>query len=268
MSSASPDVAVCICLYRFLPKIPWHLACFERGMNSGFYNAAIQMSTGSIAEMEAHSENLAHSTMPGYKRMEVNADVFAAMMNKEIPTQDLGSPIRINHEQGALRVTERPLDFAIEGDGFFMVSDGQREFLTRNGHFTMAADGTVVNSLGMPLQTSSGDLRIPRGFSAEDLVLDEKMNLRVGKKVIGQLKVVAVENPGKLEQAGTTLFSWNGDNEIDAECMVMNKALEQSNTGVFEEMVGIMTTLRNYEACQKMLRQVDEATSKMMDKLA
>jgi flagellar basal body rod protein FlgG len=31
--------------------------------------------------------------------------------------------------------------------------------------------------------------------------------------------------------------------------------------------VGIMTTLRNYEACQKMLRSVDEADAKMMEKL-
>lgn len=237
-------------------------------MTSGFYNAAIQMATGSVLDMEVHTENLANTSMPGYKRLESSHAAFADALDKQVgPAAETANPIVVNHVQGALRDTGRPLDFAIEGKGFFVVSDGTQEYCTRNGSFRVSNDGQVVNSLGMAVQTMSGDLRIPRGSTAAQLEIDDKLNIRVAGKVIGTLKLVAVEDPAKLDQAGTTLFVNNGIEEVDPECKVLNGFLEQSNTAVFEEMVGMMTTMRNYEACQKMLRTVDEAEQKMMDKL-
>ncbi len=238
-------------------------------MNTGFYNAAIQMATGSVQNMEVHTENLANSSMPGYKRVESSQMAFADVMDAQVSSGGAPSDsLVLNHAQGALRATERPFDFAIEGDGFFVVSDGNQEFYTRNGNFRISADGTVVNSLGMAVQTTTGDLRIPRSATAAGLQLDDKLNLRVGNKVIGQLRLAAVENPAGLEQAGTTLFVNSGAEEIPPEGKVLQGFLEQSNTSIFEEMVGIMTTLRNYEACQKMLRTVDDVEKKMMNKLA
>ncbi len=248
--------------------ILWHRPCFKGGMNSGFYNAAIRMATGSVQDMEVHTENLANSSMPGYKRLESSHSAFADVLDTQVGAAEKpANPISVNHTQGALRSTGRSLDFAIEGDGFFVVSDGNQEFYTRNGGFRISADGMVVNSLGMAVQTASGDLQIPRGNNAEQLEIDDELNLRVGGKVIARLQVVAVEDAAALEQAGTTLFVNNGAETIDAECKVLNGFLEQSNTTVFEEMVGMMTTMRNYEACQKMLRTVDDAEEKMMNKL-
>ena len=237
-------------------------------MNTGFYNAAVNMSTISVLDMEVHTENLANSNMPGYKRLESGHTAFSDVMDQQIASGGAtGSSIVVNHSQGALRVTDRPLDFAIEGEGFFVVSDGSREFLTRNGNFRVASDGTVVNTLGMRVQTTVGDFRIPPGGSAQQLTLDDQLNLRMGNEVLGQLRLAAVDDTSRLEQAGTTLFVLSGAQEINSECKVVHGALEQSNTGIFEEMVGIMTTLRNYEACQKMLRTVDEAETQMMNKL-
>jgi flagellar basal-body rod protein FlgG len=52
-----------------------------------------------------------------------------------------------------------------------------------------------------------------------------------------------------------------------AKGSVMGGYLEQSNAQMIDEMVSMMTTLRNYEACQKMMRSVDDVESKMMSKL-
>lgn len=251
----------------FFGAMAWHQACFTGGMNTGFYSAAIQMSTSSMVDMEVHTQNLSHSSMPGYKRLETDRQSFAKLMERQVAEGEAIDPIKVNYRQGTLRVTDRSLDFAIEGNGFFVVSDGKQEFYTRNGNFSVTPDGSVVNSLGMHVQTTSGELRIPAGGNASQLVIDDQRNIRIGKQVIGQIKVAAVRDPAALEQAGTTLFINRDGQEADADCTVMNGALEQSNTAVFEEMVGIMTTLRNYEACQKMMRTVDEADGKMMDKL-
>ncbi len=235
-------------------------------MNSGFYSAAIRMASGSVQDMEVHTQNLANSSMPGYKRLESTHTAFADELSSRVGGSS-DEPVSVNQTQGALRSTGRSLDFAIEGEGFFVVSDGQNEYLTRNGNFRVSADGHVVNSLGMAVQTLAGDLAIPAGSSAAQLEIDDELNLRMGEQVLGQLRIDAFRDPAELEQAGTTLFVDNGAAQIDAECKVLNGFVEQSNTGVFEEMVSMMTTMRNYEACQKMLRTVDEADEKMMSKL-
>ena len=47
--------------------------------------------------------------------------------------------------QGSIQSTGKLTDFAIQGDGFFVVSDGQRNFFTRDGAFDIGVDGGLVN---------------------------------------------------------------------------------------------------------------------------
>ncbi|MBX3115250.1 MAG: flagellar hook protein FlgE [Fimbriimonadaceae bacterium] len=51
----------------------------------------------------------------------------------------------INQEQGSLNATNRPTDFAIQGNGFFMVSNGDRLAYTRDGSFDLDAAGDLVH---------------------------------------------------------------------------------------------------------------------------
>jgi len=52
--------------------------------------------------------------------------------------------------QGSLQSTGKLTDFAVQGDGFFVVGDGQRQFFTRDGAFDIDVGGTLVNpSTGM-----------------------------------------------------------------------------------------------------------------------
>ncbi len=50
------------------------------------------------------------------------------------------------HTQGAFQTTGQPTDLAIQGDGFFIVTDGTRRFYTRDGAFNIGPDGSVVSS--------------------------------------------------------------------------------------------------------------------------
>ena len=47
--------------------------------------------------------------------------------------------------QGSLQSTGKLTDFAVQGDGFFVVSDGTRNFYTRDGAFDIDVEGTLVN---------------------------------------------------------------------------------------------------------------------------
>jgi flagellar basal body rod protein FlgG len=238
-------------------------------MDSGFYNAAIKMASDSIRDLDASSENLANANMPGYKKLNVSHTPFVDVLDAEVEN---GTPrsigdFKVDYTQGPLRPTDRPLDFAIEGDGFFVLSDGDKTFYSRNGGFRLSSDGTVVNTLGMALQTISGDLRLPPDSGMEQVTIDDQRNVRVGTRVIGQLKVVSASGTDVLERAGSTLFLSKKPLEVSTDSHVSGGFLEQSNSSMIDEMVSMMTTLRNYEACQKMLRSVDDVESKMMSKL-
>lgn len=50
-----------------------------------------------------------------------------------------------NNEQGSLNSTNRPTDLAIQGNGYFMVSDGKRAAFTRDGAFDLDANGDLVH---------------------------------------------------------------------------------------------------------------------------
>jgi flagellar basal-body rod protein FlgF len=247
----------------------WHCACFFGDMESGIYNTAIRLASGSVLDMEICAENLSNASVPGYKRIDVLHTSFAETLAHQVNPSGAGV-MRVNHMQGALRETGRNLDFAIEGDGFFELSDGENTYYTRNGHFRVDADGTIVNSNGMAVQRMSGDLRIPPNTSAQQITVDDNLTLRIGEREIGQLKIVAFDDKSLLQKAGSTLFTVAGNEElveVEPQCKVLNGYLEQSNTSVFEQMVGMMSTLRNYEACQKILRAVDESQGKMINKL-
>ncbi len=107
----------------------------------------------------------------------------------------MGGP-ELQFGQGSIQQTGKPLDFAVRGNGFFVVSgnhDGQTgNFYTRDGDFVLDTTGTIVNPEGLKLQgytinaqgqvsTTLGDLKIG-GQSAPNATttLTMKMNLDSG----------------------------------------------------------------------------------------
>ena len=71
--------------------------------------------------------------------------------------------IDTNFNQGSLFASNGVADFAIQGDGFFIVNDGTADFYTRDGSFGVDADGTLVDpATGMTVQ----------GYTAVNGVID------------------------------------------------------------------------------------------------
>lgn len=68
------------------------------------------------------------------------------------------------HEQGALQPTGRPSDLAIEGNGFFVLSDGVGTVFTRAGSFEVDSNGKLIHSTsGLRVQGTNGDISIQLG---------------------------------------------------------------------------------------------------------
>jgi flagellar hook protein FlgE len=106
--------------------------------------------------LDAVSNNVSNAATIGFKGASAQfADVFAASIAGGGAGQiGIGvnlSQVKQSFTQGNISVTNNPLDVAINGGGFFRMSDGGAITFTRNGQFLVDKDGYVVNSAGARL---------------------------------------------------------------------------------------------------------------------
>jgi len=104
--------------------------------------------------IESVSNNIANSGTVGFKSATTAfSDVFAATMGSASQVGIGTSVSGINQQftQGNITVTNNPLDLAINGAGFFRVSNDGAITWTRNGQFNVDKDGYIVNASGYRL---------------------------------------------------------------------------------------------------------------------
>jgi len=101
--------------------------------------------TGRVTFQDALSQTIRGSTAPQRNRGGMNALQVGLGMSV--------ASIDVLHTQGNLQTTGKITDLAIEGDGFFILSDGNEQFYTRAGMFSLERDGRLVfPSNGLLLQ--------------------------------------------------------------------------------------------------------------------
>lgn len=119
--------------------------------------------------MDVEGNNIANVNTNGFKYSRAD---FGTMFSQTVkiaagPQGDLGgqNPMQVGlgtsvnsttriHSQGSIQTTDKNTDVAINGDGFFMVSDdgGLTRYLTRDGDFKLDAYGNFVNNSGYVVQ--------------------------------------------------------------------------------------------------------------------
>lgn len=104
-------------------------------------------------ELDAIGNNVSNARTVGFKQAELKfGDVFAASVagtgNGGIGIGTQVGDVAQLFTQGNLTVSSNPLDMAINGDGFFRVSDGGQTLYTRNGQFQLDKNSYIVNSNG------------------------------------------------------------------------------------------------------------------------
>src|SRR4051812_15073879 len=133
-------------------------------MDRGLYLAA----SGMLAEQVRQNQianDLANASTPGYKSDRTTQQSFGDMLlANEKSGQTVGSlgmGVQIDSKvtdftAQPVRQTEEPLDFAIEGDGFFAVQTASGTMYTRNGQFTVNQAGQLTTAKGEPVLGQNG----------------------------------------------------------------------------------------------------------------
>ena len=171
--------------------------------------------------------NVTNARTPGYKRIRITLVDCYEPTSPEAPSLDdteaalwpragihgLGcrlAPPQLDLKQGLLKNTERQLDLAISGEGFFVVKRGETELLTRCGAFTLdcnrqlcllvCADAVLLQ----PAITVPVDVREIQ-VSADGTVAILKSS-EPTLSVIGQLQLARVASAPRLQPVGQTLY--------------------------------------------------------------
>jgi flagellar basal-body rod protein FlgG len=168
---------------------------------------------------------------------------------------------------GSVQYTGDELNVAINGDGFFVVEsqDGIQRF-TRDGHFTLNADGELVTASG---HLVSPGIQIPEGTTitiAEDgTVSVTYVEDPTDPVSVGTIELVDFANPGGLQAVGSNMYlatPASGEaipmDSSDGSVSLQQGFLEASNVDVAEELVSMIVAQRAFELTSKVMETADE----------
>lgn len=259
-------------------------------MIRGIYTAVSGLITQE-AKQDSISNNLANVNTVGYKRDNIISkkfeDVLLQNFDKVVDgkntrnilgTLSLGSRIDetyVDYEQGDIEATTKDTDFAISGNGFFVVAKGDgtndQNYYTRDGHFYLDREGYLLNDNGYKLMgtTNNGTIEpinlMVNGKVAK-IKCDESGNISLNDVPTYKLNIADFEDYSNLKKMGENLYS--GENPITArKCKISQNALEKSNVNVMNEMADMMMTMRSFESNQKIVQSLDETLGKAVNEV-
>ena len=245
-------------------------------------------STGMAAQernVEVISNNIANMRTTGYKKQRAEfQDLLYQQLRRAgsqssdagtiVPTGvELGSGVRVAATsrvvtQGSVNQTEKELDLAIRGEGYFAVTlpDGRTAY-TRDGSFERSADGTIVTVDGYEVQPG---ITIPTDASDVSINSSGVVEAYIGSATtpteLGQIQLATFVNPVGLESIGENLFvetpaSGNpqlGNPGEDGVGDLLQGYLELANVNAVTEIADMISAQRAYEMNARVISGADE----------
>jgi flagellar basal-body rod protein FlgG len=223
------------------------------------------------------SENLASSSVPGYKKQELSvAAVQAGLMPASSLTSNSPQYFTIpkataatSFMPGDLQFTGNPNDTAIEGKGFFQVRMTNGTIAeTRDGEFHVNAQGQMVTKEGYAVMGEGGPIQLDPNVSAP-ITISATGQVSQGADPKGKLKVVEFDQPKLLTQVSGGYFIANDPKiqTLPSNSTIRQEYVEASNTSVVREMANMMTAERGFEANQKVIQIQDDRMGKVISDL-
>lgn len=227
-------------------------------MGNSIY-ATLTRQSGLMKEMQAVANNMANVSTTGFRREGVIFSEYVAGLSGNEPSLSMAYATgrSINLTEGPLASTGGSLDFAIQGDGFFMVETPEGNQLTRAGSFLRSPEGELVTPDGLRvLDTGGSPIFLPTDqgpiAAAEDGTLSAK------GAPLAQLGIYLPEDPTELtHQAGTRFSVQSGAVPVDAP-RLMQGFVEQSNVDPVREISRMIEVQRAYEMGQNFLDREDQ----------
>lgn len=230
------------------------------------------------------SNNLANVNTAGFKKSRadfqdllyqtIKSPGAASSADTQVPTGiqvGLGTrPVAVQKlfMQGDFQQTGAELDMAIEGSGFFQITQPNGEVAySRAGTFKLDGEGRIVTSDGYPMEP---EITLPADAISVEIGADGTISvLQAGTTTpteVGTIQLANFSNPAGLKSLGRNLFAPTassgdvsvgipGENGIGG---ISQGFLEMSNVSIVDEMVNMIVSQRAYEVNSKAITTADE----------
>jgi len=213
--------------------------------------------SGLMREMAIVANNIANSSTTGFRREGVVFSEYIAALDED-PSLSMAhaSGRHVDLSQATVSPTGGQFDFAIQGEGFFLIETPQGERLTRAGSFTPSAEGELVTPDGYRLLDAGGaPIFVPP--DARSVALAADGTLSANGQPIAQVGLFRPADPLALRHQAGTMFS-AGELEPAEGATVLQGMLEESNVEPVSEIARMIEVQRAYELGQKFLDAEDE----------
>ena len=175
----------------------------------------------------------------------------------------------VMQQQGDFNQTGNPLDFTIQGRGFFQIQLPSGEVAyTRSGAFHLDSTGIIVDAQGNQLQPA---ITIPSSATnitvGSDGTVSATLPNQSQVQQVGTIQLATFANPGGLSNVGSNYFleTTASGNPIagtpggsEGLGQIQQGVLESSNVNVVGEFIQMILAQRSYESNSRVVRAADQ----------
>ncbi|HWJ66555.1 MAG TPA: flagellar hook-basal body complex protein [Nocardioides sp.] len=261
--------------------------------------------------LDVTGNNIANANTTGFK---ASTTVFSDTLSQMLTAASGGNaerggtnPIQVglgvqlaatsaNFGQGSAQLTGRATDVMLQGDGFFVLRDGQENVYTRAGAFTFDQTGVLVAPNGMRVQgyaldgaglptgaPTDVDFNMINGSLPPGVELTSYSISAEGKvrgvfsdgvqRDVCQLAVANFTNPMGLEKIGDTAFRESANSgPVDLGVagegqrgQIMAGALEMSNVDLSAEFTNLILAQRGFQASSRVITTSDQVLEELVN---
>lgn len=240
-------------------------------MLGGFYTAAAAM-MNSKKRLTCVSNNIANMKTPGYRPQETILTSFDQILSRQENgnSTPIGTVSLINQidtvyssfDVNFIQETNRPLDFAIGGNGYFvLMSEDGEEHYTRNGNFTLDEEHYLVGADGSRVQGEGGDIQI---MNENFTTLENGEMFDDQGVMIDKIRLVEPEFDDDLVMMNNGMFVLRDENFelLEGTAAIYQRKIEGSQVDFNQEMTTAMAEQRYFQACSTALKQLDQINAK------
>lgn len=247
-------------------------------MNKAFEVGGVGLDAQQRA-LDVIADNIANLNTPAFKRADVQfVDLMAQRNDPNDPTAAFKSAgaesggvnartVLALNEQGSVEQTGRPLDLAINGEGFIeLMGPRGQAILWRGGSLKIQADGLMAAADGLPLRSM---ISVP--IDASNIQIDRnglvtaQLSGQAERSELGQIALVRVDAPEAVKRMDGGFYLVPNDARLiesapgeDGAGVLAQGAIERSNVNINDELVRLMIVQRAYAANAQIVQAADQ----------
>lgn len=247
-------------------------------MFKGFYTATSGMLTQSRV-LNTISNNMSNVSTPGYKGDTLATTTFGDVLIHRTGNKDKSvyTPLNessmiktadelvTNYAAGSFDFTDRNLDFAVGGNGFFQIQTPNGDIrYTRNGSFNIDADGYLsLQHIGRvmgengPIQLGTDKINVNK----EGIIVNSETG-----EALGKFSLVNFTDYTQVQKVDEGMFeTTNPTNAVAIDGEIMQGTLERSNVQAMDEMMAMMSSQRAFQSASQIAKAYDQLMGKAVE---